>query len=59
MFLRNAWYIAAWADEVADKPLARRGQGGRSERHVFAGDRDAIRRAALVRALEMLKAEAA
>jgi len=24
MFLRNAWYIAAWADEVADKPLARR-----------------------------------
>jgi phenylpropionate dioxygenase-like ring-hydroxylating dioxygenase large terminal subunit len=24
MFPRNAWYIAAWADEVADKPLARR-----------------------------------
>jgi phenylpropionate dioxygenase-like ring-hydroxylating dioxygenase large terminal subunit len=24
MFVRNAWYIAAWADEVADKPLARR-----------------------------------
>ena len=24
MFPRNAWYIAAWADEVADAPLARR-----------------------------------
>jgi len=24
MFIRNAWYIAAWADEVAQKPLARR-----------------------------------
>ena len=24
MFARNAWYIAAWSDEVADKPLARR-----------------------------------
>jgi vanillate O-demethylase monooxygenase subunit len=24
MFVRNAWYIAAWADEVADRPLARR-----------------------------------
>ena len=24
MLLRNAWYIAAWADELADKPLARR-----------------------------------
>jgi vanillate O-demethylase monooxygenase subunit len=24
MFVRNAWYIAAWGDEVADKPLARR-----------------------------------
>jgi phenylpropionate dioxygenase-like ring-hydroxylating dioxygenase large terminal subunit len=24
MFLRNAWYIAAWADEVAHEPLARR-----------------------------------
>ena len=24
MFVRNAWYIAAWADEVADKPLGRR-----------------------------------
>src|SRR5262249_59303999 len=22
--VRKAWYIAAWADEVADKPLARR-----------------------------------
>jgi nicotinamide-nucleotide amidase len=27
----------------------------RSERHVFPGDRDAIRRAAMIRALEMLK----
>lgn len=24
MFIRNAWYVAAWADEVSDKPLARR-----------------------------------
>jgi vanillate O-demethylase monooxygenase subunit len=24
MFLRNAWYIAAWADEVSDAPLGRR-----------------------------------
>jgi phenylpropionate dioxygenase-like ring-hydroxylating dioxygenase large terminal subunit len=24
MLARNAWYIAAWADELADKPLARR-----------------------------------
>jgi len=24
MFLRNAWYIAAWADEVTDTPVARR-----------------------------------
>ena len=24
MLLRNAWYIGAWADELADKPLARR-----------------------------------
>ena len=24
MFARNAWYVAAWADELADKPLARR-----------------------------------
>jgi nicotinamide-nucleotide amidase len=38
--------------------LARRGQGGRSERHVFPGDRDAIRRASLVRSLELLQAEA-
>lgn len=58
--------IAGPGGGTAEKPvglvhigIARRGQGGRSERHVFAGDRDAIRRAALVRALEMLKAEAA
>ncbi len=24
MFLRNAWYIAAWADELGEKPLGRR-----------------------------------
>jgi vanillate O-demethylase monooxygenase subunit len=24
MFLRNAWYIAAWADQLGQKPLARR-----------------------------------
>lgn len=24
MFARNTWYVAAWSDEVADKPLARR-----------------------------------
>ena len=23
MFLRNAWYVAAWSGEVADAPLAR------------------------------------
>ena len=24
MFIRNTWYVAAWADELKDKPLARR-----------------------------------
>jgi len=24
MFIRNAWYVAAWADEISDLPLARR-----------------------------------
>src|SRR4051812_153243 len=24
MFIRNAWYVAAWADEVGETPLARR-----------------------------------
>lgn len=24
MFIRNAWYIAAWAHEITDKPIARR-----------------------------------
>ena len=24
MFVRNAWYIAAWSDEIAERPLARR-----------------------------------
>lgn len=38
MFVRNAWYVAAWADEVgADKPLARRILG---EPVVLFRDRD-------------------
>ena len=24
MFIRNAWYVAAWADEIGKTPLARR-----------------------------------
>ena len=24
MFIKNAWYVAAWADEISDRPLARR-----------------------------------
>ena|ERR1700722_10308074 len=24
MFVRNAWYVAAWADEITEKPMARR-----------------------------------
>ena len=24
MFIRNAWYVAAWADEISTQPLARR-----------------------------------
>ena len=24
MFIRNAWYVAAWTDEISDTPLARR-----------------------------------
>jgi hypothetical protein len=24
MFIRNAWYIAAWADEIGETPLAQR-----------------------------------
>ena len=58
--------IAGPHGATAEKPvglihlgMARRGQGGRSERHIFPGDRTAVRRAALVRALEMLKTEAA
>ena len=23
-FINNAWYVAAWAEEVAERPLARR-----------------------------------
>lgn len=34
--------------------LARRGVPVRTERHVFAGDRDAVRHATVVRALELL-----
>jgi nicotinamide-nucleotide amidase len=58
--------IAGPGGGTAEKPvglvhlgIARRGQGGRTEHHIFPGDRAAVRRAALVRALEMLKAEAA
>lgn len=57
--------IAGPHGATAEKPvglvhigIARRGQGGRSERHLFAGDRTAIRRAAVIRALEVLEAEA-
>jgi phenylpropionate dioxygenase-like ring-hydroxylating dioxygenase large terminal subunit len=24
MFVRNAWYVAAWADEIGERPFARR-----------------------------------
>ncbi|MEA2772783.1 MAG: hypothetical protein QOD93_5745, partial [Acetobacteraceae bacterium] len=24
MFIRDAWYVAAWADEIGERPLARR-----------------------------------
>ena len=24
MFIRNAWYVAAWADEIGEAPLGRR-----------------------------------
>lgn len=57
--------IAGPGGGSAEKPiglvylgLATRGTC-RSERHVFAGDRDEIRRRAMVRALEMLKDAAA
>ena len=39
--------------------LARRDGDCHTERHLFSGDRDAIRRAALLRALELLKSAAA
>jgi nicotinamide-nucleotide amidase len=58
--------IAGPQGGTAEKPvglvhigIARRGHGGRSERHNFPGDRTAIRRAALVRALEILREESA
>jgi nicotinamide-nucleotide amidase len=38
--------------------LARRDGSCRTERHIFAGDRSAVRRAALNRALGLLAAEA-
>ena len=38
--------------------LARRGRPCRTERHIFAGDRSTVRRAALHRALGLLEAEA-
>ena len=57
--------IAGPGGRTADKPvgliyiaLATR-DSCRSERHVFPGDRDAVRRAAMVRALELLKEAAA
>jgi nicotinamide-nucleotide amidase len=57
--------IAGPGGGSADKPvglihlgIARRGAAGRSERRVFAGDRAQIRRSAMLRALEMLRAEA-
>ncbi|MDB5411008.1 MAG: hypothetical protein JWL84_5920 [Rhodospirillales bacterium] len=39
--------------------IARRGRATRTERHVFAGDRSAVRHAATVRALELLLAASA
>ena len=53
--------IAGPGGGSAEKPvglvhfaLARRGGTPRAEHHVFPGDRDAVRRATVVRALEML-----
>jgi nicotinamide-nucleotide amidase len=58
--------LAGPSGSTAEKPvglvhfgIARRGQGGRSEHHIFPGDPDAVRRAALIQALEMLKEEPA
>lgn len=58
--------LAGPSGGTAEKPvglvhfgIARRGQGARGEHHIFPGDPDAVRRAALIRALELLKAEAA
>jgi nicotinamide-nucleotide amidase len=39
--------------------LARRGAAATTERHVFPGDRAAVRAASVVRALELLAAAAA
>ena len=57
--------IAGPGGASAEKPVglifvgvARRGGAGRSERHVFPGDRTSVREAALRRALELLLAEA-
>ena len=53
--------IAGPGGGSAEKPvglvhfgLARRGSAQRAERHVFPGDRDAVRRATVERALQML-----
>jgi len=53
--------IAGPGGGSADKPvglvhfgLARRGGAVRTEHHVFPGDRDAVRRATVIRALELL-----
>jgi nicotinamide-nucleotide amidase len=62
----SATGIAGPGGGSADKPaglvlfgLARRDGACHTERHVFPGNRDAVRRAALVRALELLKDAAA
>jgi nicotinamide-nucleotide amidase len=61
----SATGIAGPGGRTAEKPvglvylgLATR-DSCRSERHIFPGDRDAVRRAALIRALEMLRDAAA
>ena len=56
--------IAGPGGASADKPIGLIHLGiatksdARSERHIFAGGRDAVRRAAMIRALELLVGEA-
>src|SRR5262249_8117629 len=57
--------VAGPGGSSAEKPvglvhlaIARRDGGRKAERHVFPGDRGQIREAALIRALELLQAEA-